>query len=133
MKYLDQPGGLPSPFIIRPDAPLKYFQEPQSMLSLYISMLSNPMLLMMFAVVALMTCMQYIDPEAMQDLQNEVSGQKGKEERPFMTLPNLIAKPKQGVKLSRQITSNTEKPVQKPGSAIAELAEDSDSQEEESD
>lgn len=129
MKYLDVPGGLPSPFIIRPDAPLRYFQESQSMVSIYISMLSSPMLLMMFAVIGLMTCMQYMDPDAMQDLQNEVSGQKGKVEQPHMTLPGLIAKPKQGVKLSRQIASGS--PI--PTKSLINDGEESDSQEEESD
>lgn len=135
MKYMDQTGGLASPFVIRPDAPLKYFQEPQSMLTLYMSMLSNPMLLMMFAVVALMTCMQYIDPDAMQELQKEVSGSKQQDKAPHQTLPSLIAKPKQGNKLSQQIAAaasgNKNAPI---GSAIKTAfadEEDSDSQEDE--
>ena len=145
MKYVDQQsGGVAAPFVIRPDAPLRYFQEPQSMLTLYMGMLSNPMLLLMFAVVALMACMQYIDPEAMQDLQKEVSGQKGKEKAPHQTLPSLIAKPKQGNKLSRQLassnssSSNSSSGLQSAqvGTAITsafasdDVAHDSDSQEE---
>jgi hypothetical protein len=128
IKYMDQNSAFPSPFIVRPDSPIKYFQEPQSIIAIYVSMLSSPMLLMMLAVVGLMTCMQYIDPEAMQELQAEVSGQKGKEKKPYDTLPGIIAKPKQGNKLTNQIAGNAPPPAR---SKALLAAEDSDSQEEE--
>ena len=132
MKYIDQQGSIPSPFIIRPDAPMRYFQQPQSMISIYISILSSPMLLMMVAVVGLMTCMQYMDPDAMQELQNEVNGGKVKERLPHQVLPGLIAKPNQAAKLSRQITDQQASGA-RTGNALKDVAaEDSDSQEEES-
>lgn len=135
MKYIDQQGGLPAPFVIRPDTPMRYFQEPQSMISIYVSILSSPMLLMMVAVVGLMTCMQYIDPDAMQELQNEVNGNKGREKLPHQVLPGLIAKPKQGVKHARQITSKSPPKTIGSGNALKDMTDDadSDSQEEESD
>ena len=113
---------------------MRYFQEPQSMISIYISILSSPMLLMMVAVVGLMTCMQYMDPDAMQELQNEVNGGKAKERKPHQFLPGLIAKPKQAAKLSRQIADQQTSGPLRSGSALKDLAndEDSDSQEEDS-
>lgn len=92
------------------------------------------MLLMMVAVVGLMTCMQYVDPDAMQELQNEVAGGKVKERLPHQVLPGLIAKPKQAAKLARQIGEQQPSIANRSGNALKDLtnAEDSDSQEEES-
>lgn len=90
-------------------------------------MLSSPMILIMMALMGLMACMQYVDPEAMEEVQAEMSGKKGQEKKPYETMPSLIAKPKQAVAFARSNTSNR---ATKNSVSHNLLQEDSDSQEE---
>lgn len=66
---------------------MMYFQQSQPMLSIYLSMLSSPMIILVISMISLMSCLQYMDPNAIQELQ-----ESGPKKSPNSYLPSLIKK-----------------------------------------